>query len=191
MARVLRAARRVLLQGETLLSGMERQGLDGVYGRPCTVVGASIGAHTRHTLDHFNCIVDAVLDKKGLGGGLVQYDKRLRGGDVESSLTSAVESLFECSEKMGKIDPEWLTLPLNVEFCLEGKDGFTEVMSSNGERELWFAAHHAIHHAAMIKLIVQCCDCPTERELFRKAIPLDFGMAPSTIAATSESIEEK
>jgi hypothetical protein len=44
------------------------------------------------------------------------------------------------------------------------------------ERELGFAAHHAIHHLAMVKIIAE-----TTLKLTPDELPIDFGKAPSTI----------
>jgi len=51
-------------------------------------------------------------------------------------------------------------------------DGQDTTLPSTFGRELAFAAHHAIHHHAMIKAIA---------EEFGIATPAEFGKAPSTL----------
>jgi hypothetical protein len=49
-------------------------------------------------------------------------------------------------------------------------------LPSTVERELGFAAHHAIHHLAIVKVITQ-----ETLQLPQELLPKDFGKAPSTI----------
>jgi len=177
---VVEACRRVLLQKECLLSGLERLGLYEAYSAKCSVVGASIGAHIRHSLDHYQKAVESIAGN-GENQGLAKYDVRERGSSVENDLNAAIEAIMACSTKLGKLSDEVLeNKKVNVEFKLsgDGSDGMCK-FESTALRELWFVAHHSIHHQAMIKLIV--ANHPQSEKL-SKAIPKDFGMAPSTVA---------
>jgi hypothetical protein len=51
-------------------------------------------------------------------------------------------------------------------------EGRTSDLGSTVGRELAFAAHHALHHHAMMKFIADSFGCIT---------PADFGKAPSTV----------
>jgi hypothetical protein len=60
-------------------------------------------------------------------------------------------------------------------FMLSGDDVREYALPSTAARELGFAVHHAIHHMAMIKIIVVHTLHIPEAEL-----PVGFGRAPST-----------
>lgn len=55
--------------------------------------------------------------------------------------------------------------------------GRRSTILTNFKRELWFVTHHAIHHAALIKIIAS---------QFNYDLPTSFGMAPSTILYNDE-----
>src|SRR6516164_8962033 len=55
--------------------------------KPVGVVPSSVGGHVRHCLDH----IDAIL--RGSGDGLLDYDRRERGTDVELSRAAALETI--------------------------------------------------------------------------------------------------
>ena len=62
-------------------------------------------------------------------------------------------------------------------FMLSGDASDPEMrLTSTIGRELGFAAHHALHHLAMVKVI-----CIHTIGLEDKELGLDFGKAPSTI----------
>ncbi|CAK9011650.1 Apoptosis-inducing factor homolog B [Durusdinium trenchii] len=176
MAHVVSAARRVLLQKEAFLSSLERLGMYTAYGSTCKVVGASIGAHVRHSLDHYDRLLDTIL--KGEPSAMVRYDVRERGSDVETDLNAGLDAVIACSIKMSKITPKELELPLRVEFNLTNEADSAQAFESCALRELWFVAHHSIHHQAMMKLIAHCHE---DTEQLAKALPKEFGVAPATI----------
>lgn len=173
----------MLLQKQLLLSTMEKLGCYEAYTHKCSVVGASIGGHVRHALDHYDRALDGILEKRA-ATSVVDYDTRIRGGDVETDLSAAIEAIMECSFKHGQITEEMLTKPLKVQFNLSGSDESKHTFETNAARELWFAAHHSIHHQAMIKLIIRC---HVENDMLKQALPKDFGMAPSTIIHASHA----
>ncbi|GBG28570.1 FK506-binding protein 5 [Hondaea fermentalgiana] len=184
--KLVEASRRVLMQKQLLLSTMERLGCYEAYATKCPVVGSTIGGHVRHALDHYDRALDGILSKAKTSSSLslVDYDTRLRGGDVEKDLSSAVEAILNCSERLGSITEEMLARPMQVQFNLSGNDDSKFLFESYAARELWFAAHHSIHHQAMIKLIIQCHD---EKKTLAQALPRDFGMAPSTVLHNNTS----
>jgi hypothetical protein len=66
--------------------------------------------------------------------------------------------------------------PVYASFMLSSDASELELdLSSTIGREMGFAAHHAIHHLAMVKIIAVHTLGLEESEL-----PDDFGMAPST-----------
>jgi hypothetical protein len=189
---VIEASRRVLLQTEVLLSGMERLGLEEVYPRACPMVCASIGQHVRHSLDHFDrLLLSLPRAKAGAAAGtaragaaaaplpLVRYDERERATAVETELSAGLDAVLECSERLGALDTQALQLPLEVEFLLSGEEGSAQVFCSTGLRELWFVSHHCIHHQAQIKMIA--CNMLKDRpDELKQLIPKTLGLAPAT-----------
>jgi hypothetical protein len=75
------------------------------------------------------------------------------------------------------LDASVVHRPIQACFFLSGdSDNAFELPSTVG-RELGFAAHHAIHHLAMVKLIAT----GPAIGLNKDDLPLDFGRAPSTV----------
>ena len=72
---------------------------------------------------------------------------------------------------------------------LSSEQDHAAALPSTVARELGFAAHHAIHHMAMIKIIA------THGQVGKldpvKDLPADFGRAPSTVQYDSNSSSHK
>src|SRR5215472_13093745 len=88
-AALISAAEDVLQQGLALLDNIDGQSYlhkeDGPWG-------SSIGAHYRHVLDHFLCLIEGLWDFQ------VNYDHRGRDRDIETSVQvarSTTQDLFE------------------------------------------------------------------------------------------------
>jgi hypothetical protein len=198
---VVEASRRVLLQTEALLSGMERLGLEEVYPRTCPMLCASIGQHVRHSLDHFDRLLRSLPRAKagadpgaGAAAGaaapplpIVRYDERERATAVETELSAGLDAVLECSERLVTLDSQALKLPLEVEFLLTGEEGSAQVFCSTGLRELWFVSHHCIHHQAQIKMIA--CNVLKDRpDALKQLIPKTLGLAPATTLFRNTSL---
>lgn len=147
-----------------------------IYGRPCRLVKASIGQHVRHSLDHIDLAVAAAGAKDS--SRLIHYDLRRRGGSDESDLNAASERIRRVDGALQNImnDEQDSQISRSVQACfmLSGDDDKEYILPSTVARELSFAAHHAIHHMAMIRIIA-------ESEAFGIRLPADFGKAPSTV----------
>jgi hypothetical protein len=76
-----------------------------------------------------------------------------------------------------------LNQPVKASFLLSADDSNEMELQSTIGRELGFAAHHAIHHMAMVKII--CTE--TIGLAADKDLPSDFGKAPSTIQFDSKT----
>ena len=140
---------------------------DDQYARkPVGVVPSSVGGHVRHCLDH----VDALL--RGAGDGLLDYDRRERGTDVERSRTAALESIRRQERQL--LDLPWPSghRPLRLS-VLVSPDAPPSVVLSSLDRELAFTLSHTIHHGALIAVMAK---------LLGVAVPPAFGYAPSTLA---------
>jgi uncharacterized damage-inducible protein DinB len=134
--------------------------------KPVGVVSSSIGGHVRHNLDH----VDALL--RGLRVGLVNYDHRDRGTEVERDRLAALTEILRL--KQGVIDFPWDDVPHVVQLtALVAADRPPVTTLTSPERELAFVVSHTVHHNAIIGIMAK---------LLGADLPADFGYAPSTIA---------
>mmetsp|Transcript_22517 Transcript_22517/g.53152 ORF Transcript_22517/g.53152 Transcript_22517/m.53152 type:complete len:229 (-) Transcript_22517:548-1234(-) len=172
------------------------------FAEMCPVVGASIGQHFRHSMDHMERvanIIEAEKEEANDEDGFspeIHYDLRVRGGSDEHDMDEAegrirrvIQPFQEGIEEMlsssmadddGCIDDAEDNDNTTVLACfmLSGDPAADEfLLSSTVERELGFVAHHAIHHLAMVKIITM----HTLKLLPPDALPEGFGKAPSTI----------
>lgn len=152
------------------------------YQQPCPIVRASVGQHVRHSMDHMELAANMAVQKVSAAGNAeIHYDLRSRGGSDESDMDEAearirrVQQLLrEQATSKGDHDNADHASVLAC-FMLSG-DGDEFQLPSTIHRELGFAAHHAIHHLAMVKIIAL-----ETLQLSPDIMPLDFGKAPSTI----------
>lgn len=164
-AAVALQARAVLEQCAAFISGID----DRAYAAGSGVLkGGTIGKHVRHSVDHFAAIF-AGLD----ADAPIDYDHRHREVPMETQRAAALGAIQRLSGRLGEFGADQLGAPVRVRVMLSGAGDEAE-LSSTLARELFFAAHHAIHHHAMIKAIAAefACACGPE-----------FGVAPSTIHA--------
>lgn len=156
------AVHHVLEQGRSFLV---RTGNEA-YARPLGgVFSGTLGAHYRHVLDHFLCLIE------GIRTGEVNYDQRRRNPQLENSVeqallvTEALAAEFEC------LPQSVLERECVVTYSVGYRDE-TQAVHSNIAREIIFCVGHAIHHYAILKLL--CAEAKVE-------LPYEFGIAPSTL----------
>lgn len=128
---------------------------------------ATIGEHTRHIIE----LYQSLLENYELG--IINYDKRKRNNDIQTSITTAKLAITTILEN--------IDLP-NKELQLEeGIQETTFSIQTNYFRELLYNLEHSIHHQALIKVAV----------LKYKTIklPENFGIAKSTIAYKSQCVQ--
>ena len=121
--------------------------------------GATIGQHTRHIIELYQCLLD------GYETGIVNYDKRKRDTILETYCYKAIRALDQIKENLEQENKD-----LQLEFELQ--DTFLN-LSSNYFREVYYNLEHAIHHQALIKVALI--------ELHIADFPDQFGVAPSTL----------
>jgi len=126
---------------------------------------SSAGAHIRHILDHYLSIIN------GLEEGCIDYDKRSRGGVIESDTVAALSLIAEIESFLASLSQKQLKqqILLSTEVSVEKKQ--VEIVDTTLARELVFAGSHAIHHFAMIEQISKAQKAST---------PDKFGIAPAT-----------
>jgi hypothetical protein len=158
------------------------------YTQVCDIVKASVGQHIRHSMDHIELAANMAIyctDNNTSAASAqrdIHYDLRERGGLDESDMDEAEDRIrrvqLQLLEQSTKHHDDMLVRPteeVSAYFMLSG-DGNELRLPSTIHRELGFAAHHAIHHMAMVKIIVQ-----ETLKLSPDVTPLDFGKAPSTM----------
>jgi uncharacterized damage-inducible protein DinB len=134
--------------------------------KPVGVVESSIGGHIRHNLDHIQALL------RGLPKGFVNYDHRERGTEIERDRGAALTVLQDLEAELNAF--AWDTLPSTVTLTgLLAPDRAPVTLATTVERELAFVVSHTIHHNALVRVMVK---------LLGRALPAEFGYAPSTIA---------
>jgi hypothetical protein len=123
-----------------------------------------VGGHVRHCLDHVNALVQATRT------GIVEYDRRRRGTDVESCRAAAVQQIAELTARLAALDVSMLDEPLLVETQIDPA-GAMILTRSTVCREVAFVISHTIHHNAIVAQL-----------LAGRPVSLDarFGLAPAT-----------
>lgn len=147
-----------LAQGIEVILGLPEQ----VFGEHRTgLLGASIGEHWRHVIEHFDCFAN------GLVTGKVDYTARCRNQRLGLDLRFASESAQSLLTGLLRFNPEPDTTLL-VRHEPGNTSGFFD--SSVG-RELEFLFSHTAHHFATIAIALVALGI--ER-------PEGFGLAEST-----------
>jgi len=165
------AVRNVLEQGCLFLDRVSND----VYTRPLEgVFSGTVGAHYRHVLDHFLCLVE------GIRTGEVNYDHRRRNSLLENSVEHARLTTEALIEDFEALSGDIFQRPCTVVYSVAYGESDTGSVTSNIAREVMFCVGHTIHHYAILKLL--CAGAGVE-------LPFEFGVAPSTLrhleAATS------
>jgi hypothetical protein len=160
----------VIKQAIDLLDGISLDDYQEVLG---PYFSSSIGAHVRHIVDHFLAL------KQASTSGVINYNKRNRHGDVEHFPKSAIAECESISTWLHETcSSELLTQSVQVITDIEISHTKSTACESTLERELVFAASHAIHHYALIRII---------RNIQGKALPEFFGYAPATVKYITRS----
>jgi uncharacterized damage-inducible protein DinB len=123
-----------------------------------------VGGHVRHCLDHVNALVHATRT------GIVEYDRRRRGTDMETCRAAAVQQIAELIARLAALDEAMLDEPLLVETQIDPA-GAMILTRSTVCREVAFVISHTIHHNAIVAQL-----------LAGHPVSLDarFGLAPAT-----------
>lgn len=131
------------------------------YAQPCDALsGASIGEHTRHIIELFDC-----LDSQ-YSGGIINYDARERDRRLQSDPQAALERLGGLEQRLDRADK-----PL---FLQVTTDGDIQHIATNYYRELLFNLDHCVHHQALIRVAL-----PEEEE--GVTLSPSFGVARATL----------
>jgi hypothetical protein len=133
--------------------------------RSTMTLGASIGGHLRHNLDHYACFL------RGLARGRIDYDDRERAADIETDPAAASAALRRAAAGLRSVTAPALDQDVAVRMDT-GESEERPWTRSTVRRELQFLLSHTVHHYALIAMICHLHD---------RAVDEDFGVAPSTL----------
>ncbi len=156
------AAASVILSMNAYLNNLS----DDEYTRPLEIFsGSSIGQHTRHVVEFFQCLVAQSAT------GVINYDKRVRNHLIETSTAHTIQINQALIANITQADlSKILDLAVDYSTCEDA----TCNVPTNFERELVYTVEHAIHHLAMVKIGLKIA-------FPHVVLPDGFGVAPSTI----------
>jgi hypothetical protein len=150
------------------LIGLLNQLSDKEYSKPCfELSGSSIGEHTRHILEIFQCL------NGSYDSGMVNYDKRERNVLIQTNIDFAVQLISEIKNTVNKENKD-----LELQQFI---DGTTIKIQTNYYRELLYNLEHCIHHQALIKVAILKCENVT--------VDANFGVARSTIEYRKQCVQ--
>lgn len=143
------------------LADVIEQMSDSEYtSRSVNLSGATIGQHTRHVIELFQCLHIGYTD------GAVNYEKRNRDISIETDKDVALKCIDNILANINKEDKQII---LEAGF----DTGIDIRVNSSYNRELIYNLEHAIHHMALIRVGIN--------ELTSITLSETFGIAPSTI----------
>jgi hypothetical protein len=133
------------------------------YSKPCCRLnGSSIGAHTRHIIELFKCLLD------GYDTGIVNYDSRRRNILIETDKKIAISLLDDITDGV-----RCKNKAISLQFSFKKSDMQFYDIDTNFYREFIYNLEHTIHHMAFIRIGI----C----EVTSISLPEDFGVSPSTM----------
>ena len=138
----------------------------------------------RHSLNHMQSAMARIYSNYNNNeneSSTIEYDKRERGTDLETKTTAAVMAISDLEKDLHRIvdlHTTQSTFDLDREeisctFKLDPIEAEDQTFKSTCAREIAFSIHHAIHHLAMIRLILKAQGASTS-ELE------NLGVAPAT-----------
>lgn len=134
--------------------------------------GQRIGAQIRHVLEFYSVFLN------GFEQGVLDYDARPREGELETDPAAALRRIEEMVRRFDRVRG----LPAGLELQVRAEDADPQMsdcwLPSTAGRELQFLRSHAIHHFALIALLLRAIGLPVEP---------DFGVAPSTLRYQAEA----
>jgi hypothetical protein len=141
---------------------------DTDYSKKCNALSnATIGEHTRHIIEMFQCLENCYEI------GVLNYDKRKRDINIESSTNFAISSILELKSGFEKVNKN-----IVLQQIIDGNEILIE---SNYHRELLYNLEHCIHHQALIKVGIL--------QLEHIVIDANFGVARSTIEYRNKCVQ--
>lgn len=114
---------------------------ESLYRQPLPLFsGASIGQHTRHLIEFFDCLLSQA------DGGVIDYDARPRTPAIEQMPASAAARIALISRQLAA-QPFRQDLRLALNY-----GGAPLMLATSFDRELAYAIEHGIHHLAIVRI---------------------------------------
>ena len=148
------------------------------YRRPIGTHSASIGKHIRHIIDHYLCLINGMKSDitNGVTGNKIAYDERSREQQYESNLPIARQKIDQVCLQLKNLESttngDLSNRKVKVSCSTSVAQSTAIEVDSTLQRELVFLHSHALHHFALIKMILQNHGI---------AVAEHFGIAPSTV----------
>lgn len=156
----------------------------GIYTRACpTAMSSTIGRHVRHTLDHFAALLVATDYHADLARSecpVIDYDHRDRDTPIEHDPLTAIAAIARLRGQLARLQDEVLNGCVTVRLMLDA-DGRAADLPSTFIREVSFAAHHALHHFAIIRMIIEATRPSGRGDSLVLPGVQHFGVAPATL----------
>lgn len=141
---------------------------DEEYSKSCEALsGATIGEHTRHILEMFQCL------ENGYENGILNYDNRERNIQIQTETQFAKQCITQIKTGL-KSENKTIYLEQII-------DGLAIRIQSSYYRELLYNLEHCIHHQALIKVAVL--------QFGNISINENFGVARSTIEYRKQCVQ--
>lgn len=117
-----------------------------LYTQNISPQSGTIGAHTRHILDHMDAFI------LGLPEAYVNYDQRERDALTEKEPQEALSRVKKINQAIHSLDSKNLTPELDFKIAaMTDTNGSYINIQSNPEREFLFVISHTVHHMALIR----------------------------------------
>ena len=161
----------VLRQAVEVLNRMD----DTTYAAAGADPGISaVGVHFRHVFDHYRAFL------MGRAADEIDYDARDRQVPLERDRALAIATALGYCTDLERLPAALGSRPVRVTLrSVASEDGAPDWSQSTLKRELQFLVSHTVHHYALIKELLRRSGFQTGDE---------FGVAPSTIAATRRDV---
>ena len=134
--------------------------------------GSTIGQHTRHIIEFFQCLVEQSEEGKT---PVINYAKRRRDYLIESAPDHALSVVDVLYDRLTDLST---TKECFLDSTEHGDQSI--LVRSTIARELIYTIEHAIHHLAIVKIALKIISP-------QLILPAHFGVAPSTIRYRQES----
>lgn len=105
----------------------------------------SIGYHTRHVLEHIQCLIDQNAS------GVINYDLRRRNPEIEEKSKVAYDTIDQIIHDLHTVNLDQ-DLMVEISFDENNQDYF--YVKSSFERELLYNLEHIIHHNSLIRQVL-------------------------------------
>ncbi len=153
---------------ETAKEYLSKIGADQYSQKEELLSGSSIGEHTRHFIEFFQCLLTQTSE-----GTTVDYSKRLRNQHLETDPTHTLDTINKIQDELkllGKSGQIGKVCQVDPQF----QHAENKSISTTIERELLYNIEHTIHHLAIIKIGLK---------IVAPEIPISdhFGVAASTL----------